>query len=350
MSSAATAGDSIMSEGESYFKLVKTKALDLKCTAVTAFKGAKVKAMKVASDKTVQVSAAGAAGGAVLLSGASGMLGLMLGGMGGAFVGMVPALFTFGLSIPAFATLGAGFGFFAGATVGGTAGAAGGGATGYAVYTKRAEIKSFSEKKYTQAKSTTETAWAAVVSKFADVKKLAKGKVDDMKALALSYYSKAQTKVGEKCACASEKAAAAKAKGIELVHDKSVQVGAVSAVGGAVACGSAGAATGMCTGTIIGGAVGIVPAIFTFGLSIPIGAAIGGSCGLVTGATVGGSAGFVGGGAAGYTAHAKRTDISTTVKGTIAKVNEGAEYMKDKASTSAAYVRAKMVGGTGGTD
>ena len=37
-----------------------------------------------------------------------------------------------------------------------------------------------------------------------------------------------------------------------------------------------GAATGLCAGTVVGAAVGVVPALFTFGLSIPVGAALGG--------------------------------------------------------------------------
>lgn len=32
-------------------------------------------------------------------------------------------------------------------------------------------------------------------------------------------------------------------------------------------------------GTVVGGAIGVLPALFTFGLSIPVGAAIGGGAG-----------------------------------------------------------------------
>lgn len=49
----------------------------------------------------------------------------------------VPALFTFGLSIP----VGASIGLMAGATTGGSAGAVGGGAIGFAGFTYREEIK-----------------------------------------------------------------------------------------------------------------------------------------------------------------------------------------------------------------
>ena len=49
----------------------------------------------------------------------------------------MPALFTFGLSIP----VGASIGLMAGATTGGSAGAVGGGAIGFAGFTYREEIK-----------------------------------------------------------------------------------------------------------------------------------------------------------------------------------------------------------------
>jgi hypothetical protein len=349
MNSLATAGDSSV-ESESYISIAKAKALDLKHAAVDAVQGAKVKAASVISNRNVQVTAASAVGGAVLVGGASGMIGLTLGGASGAFVGMGPALFTFGLSIPVFAAIGGGFGLFAGVPVGGTAGAVGGGTTGYVAYTKRAEIKSFTDKGCAQARGATQTAWASAVSKSEAAVKFAEAKKESAKALALTSAATAQQKLGEGRECASKRLAVAKAKGIELASDRSVQVGAVSAAGGAAACGTAGAVAGLCTGTVVGGAVGLVPAIFTFGLSIPIGAAIGGSCGLVAGATTGGTVGFVGGGAAGYSVHARRDEIGVKVKGTISKVNEGAEYMKGKASTSAAYVRARVVGGTGGTD
>lgn len=350
MSSMATACSHMASEGDSYFKIAKTKALDLKCAAVGALQGARVKTASVISNRVFQVTAASAAGGAVLVGGASSVLGLGLGVTSGASVGMIPALFTFGLSIPLFAAIGGGLGLFAGLPVGGTAGAVGGGATGYVAYTKRAEIKTFTDQGYACAKGTTQTAWAGVVSKSEAVAGFAEARKESAKALALSSVDAARQKVGEGCECGSKSLAAARAKGIELASDRSVQVGATSAVGGAAACGAAGGAAGLCTGTVVGGALGLVPALFTFGLSIPIGAAIGGGCGLVAGATTGGTVGFVGGGAAGYKVHARRDDIGDKVKGTIARVSGGAEYMKGKASTSAAYVRARMVGGTGGTD
>jgi len=88
----------------------------------------------------------------------------------------------------------------------------------------------------------------------------------------------------------------------ELVHDPHAKMAAATAVGGAVALGSGGGATGLGIGGLVGAACGIVPAVFTFGLSIPVCAALGSGIGLVSGATVAGTAGLVGGGTLGYRA------------------------------------------------
>merc|ERR1712039_816587 len=99
----------------------------------------------------------------------------------------------------------------------------------------------------------------------------------------------------------------------EIAKEKSFQVTAASAAGGAVTLGTTGGVAGLATGTVVGAAVGVVPALFTFGLSIPVFAAIGGTCGLVTGAAAGGTVGAVGGGAAGYGAFQNREQITKAV-------------------------------------
>merc|ERR1711874_602781 len=68
--------------------------------------------------------------------------------------GVVPALFTFGLSIPVFAVVGGGAGLCVGTAVGGATGSVGGGAVGYGVYGKRAEIADTARKcnSYTKAR------------------------------------------------------------------------------------------------------------------------------------------------------------------------------------------------------
>mmetsp|Transcript_26550 Transcript_26550/g.88021 ORF Transcript_26550/g.88021 Transcript_26550/m.88021 type:complete len:698 (+) Transcript_26550:37-2130(+) len=91
-----------------------------------------------------------------------------------------------------------------------------------------------------------------------------------------------------------------RAKTVEIAANKKVQVTAASAVGGAATVGVGGGATGLLAGGLAGAAAGVIPAIFTFGLSIPLFAAVGGACGLAVGTAAGGVAGLVGGGAAGY--------------------------------------------------
>jgi len=84
------------------------------------------------------------------------------------------------------------------------------------------------------------------------------------------------------------------------LKDPTTQVTLASAAGGSLAAGTCGAAVGLFSGGALGAAIGVIPAVFTFGLSIPIGAAIGSGAGICTGTALGGSIGVVGGGAAGY--------------------------------------------------
>ncbi|CAE7260599.1 slc47a1, partial [Symbiodinium sp. KB8] len=62
------------------------------------------------------------------------------------------------------------------------------------------------------------------------------------------------------------------------------------AVGAAIGS-TTGAISGTAVGGTVGAAIGLVPAVFTFGLSIPVGAFIGSSLGFASGGVVGGSAG-----------------------------------------------------------
>ena len=67
------------------------------------------------------------------------------------------------------------------------------------------------------------------------------------------------------------------------------------------------------------GAVFAIPAaFFTFGLSVPVGIAVGASAGGV----VGGSAGVVAGGVAGYKAHREKETIGRTISGAFAKAKD----------------------------
>jgi len=59
------------------------------------------------------------------------------------------------------------------------------------------------------------------------------------------------------------------------------------AVGGALVLGTAGGAAATCTGAAMGAAAGVLPALFTFGLSNPVGAAVGGGMGMPIGSAAG---------------------------------------------------------------
>mmetsp|Transcript_4871 Transcript_4871/g.11384 ORF Transcript_4871/g.11384 Transcript_4871/m.11384 type:complete len:323 (-) Transcript_4871:371-1339(-) len=144
-----------------------------------------------------------------------------------------------------------------------------------------------------------------------------------------------------------------------VLTDPAVRVTAGSAATGAVVLGAASGAVGATTGGIVGAACGVVPALFTFGLSIPIGTAIGSAVGLCVGTTVGGATGLVGGGTLGYGAYNKREEIRTCAMGTASKLGVCAEYVqerawaskefaKEQASTAAASFRSRIAG-TGGS-
>merc|ERR1712226_1451984 len=98
--------------------------------------------------------------------------------------------------------------------------------------------------------------------------------------------------------------------GMQVAKDPKAQATAAGATVGGVALGSTGGVIGLATGAVAGGVVGIVPALFTFGLSIPVFAFVGGGAGLCVGTAVGGTTGAVGGGAVGYGAYGKRSEIA----------------------------------------
>lgn len=124
--------------------------------------------------------------------------------------------------------------------------------------------------------------------------------------------------------------------------DPKFQVTAASTAAGAVAGGTVGTVTG---GTI-GAAVGVLPALFTFGLSIPIFAVVGGGMGLAAG----GSAGAVGGGAAGYYGYTYRKGLKNKATSLKTKVLDSADLVKGKVCDSASQVSKSLgFGGTGGT-
>merc|ERR1719162_2916050 len=104
-----------------------------------------------------------------------------------------------------------------------------------------------------------------------------------------------QTQAKELLAKAWTKSLEMKQVGYELAMDRTTQITAASAVAGSVALGATGGVAGLATGGTIGAAVGVLPALFTFGLSIPICACIGATTGAFAGVTTGGTVGAVGG-------------------------------------------------------
>merc|ERR1711988_867581 len=96
----------------------------------------------------------------------------------------------------------------------------------------------------------------------------------------------------------------------------------------------AGGTVGMATGGTIGAAIGVVPALFTFGLSIPVGAVVGGGLGMCAGSTTG----AFGGGAAGYYGYRYRKQIKSTAGYYGYKYRKALLQVKCKALDSASQV------------
>lgn len=147
---------------------------------------------------------------------------------------------------------------------------------------------------------------------------------------------------------AAKTAQRTRAKSVELaeatgkvVKTKSFQATAASATGGAAMFGFGGGATGLVAGGAAGALAGVPLAFFTFGLSIPVGAFLGGGTGLAVGAAAGAGVGAVGGGAAGYGAYTKSDEIKGAAKYVATKAGDGAELAKTTAKKSTTYVSTK---------
>eukprot|EP00439_Symbiodinium_sp_Y106_P084956 s419_g27.t1 len=104
------------------------------------------------------------------------------------------------------------------------------------------------------------------------------------------------------------------------------------AVGAAIGS-TTGAISGTAVGGTVGAAIGLVPAVFTFGLSIPVGAFIGSSLGFASGGVVGGSAGAFGGVKA---AKLLRKGRSRSFSADSMELAEHMATAKDRATFSAA--------------
>lgn len=82
---------------------------------------------------------------------------------------------------------------------------------------------------------------------------------------------------------------------VEVTSDPRAQQTAAVTVGRYLKMGIAGGTGGLVCGGSIGALVGLAPAPFTAGLSVPLGAAVGAGAGLCVGASVGSTVGAVGG-------------------------------------------------------
>lgn len=334
-----------MEKAVAVYSDLKTKADETKDTAKeralaifwglkTASLDRKDQTIALLRDPQFQTCTVATAGGAITLGTAGGAFGLASGVVVGSAVGVVPALFTFGLSIPVGGAIGGGTGLCAGTLIGGTSG----GAAGLTAYKYRVQIKNgmmtIKVKSHTpldHTKSTAIKAW-----------KGAKTVVSDR---TLKLQVSVNTIVGKATENSMIAAEAAKTKANDaysFATTTKVGVTSSSAVAGAVV----GGATTGAFGTVAGAALGIVPAFFTFGLSIPVGAAIG----LCAGTAVGGTAGAAGGGAIGYTGFTHGKAIKDTVKSSFGTASAKAATLKTKTVTRAVKIKSMVMASTGGSD
>merc|ERR1711862_511414 len=228
---------------------------------------------------------------------------------------MVPALFTFGMSIPAGGAIGGLTGACGGTLIGGTCGGAG----GFTIYKYRIEIQGGFMTIKLKTKSI-----------FNDTKKCIKTQVCKFQASVKDVASMLKQRSLMAVECVKTKSSEA----ITLATTTRLGVTSSAAVAGAVVGGT----TTGALGTVAGAAVGIIPAFFTLGLSIPVGA----MAGLCVGTAVGGGAGAVGGGLVGYGGFTHRKKISAGVQSSWSNVNAAANKLKTKTKTCAADAKASM--------
>jgi hypothetical protein len=277
------------------------------------------------------------AGGTIAFGAVGGAFGLASGVVIGGAAGVVPALFTLGLSIPAGAVAGGICGLCTGTLVGGTSG----GITGFTVYKYRIEIKDGAMVVKVKMHSGLDVTKATAGKAYATTTKAVSVRVYKAQAALTDIASRAKKNSLAALAYSRSKTCNA----YEFATTTKVGVTSTSAVAGAMVGGT----TTGAVGCIAGAAVGLVPALFTFGLSIPAGAMVG----LCAGSTVGGSVGAVSGGAIGYTGFTHGKAIREGIQSTVNKASAKAEELKNKTFNHAAKatesVKAKLRAGTGGS-
>jgi hypothetical protein len=273
----------------------------------------KRKTSKFVQDERTKGYVASAVGGAAIVGVPSAALCLVGGGAIGATLGLIPAIFTLGLSVP----VGAMIGGCCGTAVGATAGSAVGAALGCGIFNKQAEITLCAQNLEIAGSSRLDKARY----KANEFLKLVRRHVEFMSSDAAAELASVRVHLQQLLATGQRKAAEAAQTTKQFLSDRAVQVSAASAAGSAAVLGVGGGAAGLVAGGTLGAAIGVIPAIFTFGLSIPVGAAIGGGCGIAAGVTTGVTVGFLGGGAGGYRIYARRSANKAQAKGSPSDID-----------------------------
>lgn len=259
-------------------------------------------------------------GSGLCLGSGGAVVGAIVGGTLGSAIGVIPAIFTFGLSIPAGAVVGGGGGLLFGSLAGGSAGFVAGGTCGYTVAYLRTDIRRCILCVNARCHDVYST---LVVKPITKVKRTSRAVGDTL------HSAREETR----------RKAKETAEGLKiLVSDRRVQASAAGAGMGAATLGTAGATAGTAIGVAGGALVGLVPALFTFGLSIPVGAIVGGGTGLCIGATAGTATGFVGGGVVGAAAYTYRN-----------KPRDVMAFTTDKARGALQFASKIIPGSTGDT-
>jgi len=342
--------------------LVKEKTSQPATEAKRIAQVTKVNTVTLLKNPHFQTVTISSGSGAVVLGSVGGAFGSACGAVVGTAAGALPALFTFGLSLHFGFVAGGAFGGATGAVAGGSAGVLAGGAAGHGAFRYRIEIKDGLIYVRKQAISKVEKATLTI-------KDTATGITTRVNMVCSSTASFALAKASTARLMAAEKFGKVSTGAVAAAKNRRVQVTAGSAAAGTAVCAPLGGIAGGFAGGFAGGVVGLVPAIFTFGLSIPVCAAIGAGMGLCGGAVAGGSAGAVGGGSIGYGSYTYRKEIKDsaqsvqkqlgdTAQATQKKLGEASEATKKrigetteivmiKANESVASAR-KVVTGAGG--
>merc|ERR1712045_695236 len=152
---------------------------------------------------------------------------------------------------------------------------------------------------------------------------------------------KSATKLKDALQVVQSKTMACQDYTVALLKNPDFQTCTIATLGGTVTFGAVGGAFGLASGVVVGSAAGVVPALFTFGLSIPAGAVVGGTAGLALGAATGGGFGGISAcGAYKYRVEIKNRLVFIKIK-TLKTFDDGkcrALMLGDLASRSASNV------------